>query len=211
MLIQHVLTEELITAVFPGTVNHKDNNVSNPRVTVEVKALFAILRKVFPKLRRRKVLEVVLSFDGEQFSVDFQGAQYGAKATGEWRGAARVSMAMFEAIIKLHHEDTLDFEYRAGKLRIGATSVSARWQDLPPRFIDLSIDTPEVDFLAICLSAPEAQVISSGLGPRFEAANDLLEKRIEQACVTLKFYGDFHDEVRQLVVAELKKRGRQSP
>ncbi|MCC6197341.1 MAG: hypothetical protein IT518_23040 [Burkholderiales bacterium] len=100
--------------------------MTNPHLVVEVPALFATLRKVFPKPRRRKILEVVVSYDGDQFNVDFQGAQYGAKAVGEWKGSARLNLAMFEAIVNTHHGDTLAVEYRDGKLKLGSISVAAR-------------------------------------------------------------------------------------
>ncbi len=182
--------------------------MSNPRVTIEAKALFATLRKVFPHLRRKKVLQVVLSFDGEQFCVDFQGAQYGAHGVGEWKGTARLSLVLFEAIVKTQLEDTIVFEYRDGRLRVGKTSVAAQWQDLPGMFLDLAIDISETDFLAICLAAPPARVIASGLGPRFEHAKQQLGKRIDQASDSLREYGNFREKIEWIVLDDLKDRGR---
>lgn len=182
--------------------------MEHPHLTVESKGLFATLRKVFPQLRRRKVLEVILSYDGEHLLVDFQGAQYGAKAVGEWKGSCRVSMKMFEAIAGMHQEDTLEFAYRDGKLKIGRTAVTARWQDIPAKLIEISIDTPEVDFLGICMSAPEARVVSSGLGPRFRDASDRLAKRIDAAADALKGYGEFRTEIEEMVFRDLRRRGR---
>jgi len=182
--------------------------MGSPRVTVEVQALFATLRKVFPHLRRKKVLEVALSFDGEQFCVDFQGAQYGAHGVGEWKGTARLSLVMFEAIVRAYQEKTIVFEYRDGKLRIGNTSVVAHWQDLPGVLLDLAIDTPEADLLAICLVAPPAHVIASGVGPRFQHAKEQLAKRIDRASDALGAYGDFRQEIEGMVLDELRDRGR---
>ena len=185
--------------------------MTHPHLVVEVKALFATLRKVFPKLRRRKTLEVILSFDGEQFNVDFQGAQYGAKAAGEWKGTARLSLAMFEAIVNTHQGDTLTVEYRDGKLTLGSMSVTARWQDISGQLLELNIDTSDEDFLAICLSVPESRVVASGLGPRFEAAKRQLAKRIDEAAERLKPFGDYRDPIESLVVTALRKRGASGP
>ncbi len=177
-------------------------------LTVESKALFATLRKVLPHLRRRKLLEAVLSFDGEHLLVEFQGAQYGARASGEWKGTVRVSLAMLEAIARSYESEPLAFEYRDGKLRIGSTSVAARWQDLPAKFLELSIDSPEGDLLAICMAAPEARVIASGLGPRFEDAKRRLGQRLDAVATALAPYGDFREPIEKLVHEELERRGR---
>ena len=181
--------------------------MTNPHLVVEVKPLFATLRKVFPRLRRRKTLEVVLSCDGDQFNVDFQGAQYGAKAVGEWKGSARLSLAMFEAIVNTHHGDTLEVEYRDGKLKLGSMSVAARWQDIAGELLELNVDTSDQDFLAICLSVPESRVVASGLGRRFEDAKQRLARRIDEAAERLKPFGDYRDSIEALVVSALRKRG----
>jgi len=58
------------------------------------------------------------------------------------------------------------------------------------------------------MAAPEARVVSSGLGPRFENAKRLLAKRIDEACEALKPYGEYWDDIESMVIDGLNKRGQ---
>lgn len=179
--------------------------MAQAHLTVEVGEPFAMLRKVLQRKSTRKGLEAVLSFDGENLLIDFQGGQVSANASGTWSGVARISLSMLHGIAKTHAGQTAEFEYEGGRMRIGPISVAATWQDLTSESLELPLDATDTTLLSACLTAAPSRVIASGLSRRFEKAREVLTRNATAAQRQLAQYGITAEEIEAFVVERLKR------
>lgn len=97
----------------------------------------AKLRKLEPRLR---LPWVSIGFIGENMTVGYMsepkkglvefGTKVGLPAEGTWPGEAAISRSFLMSFTKIMpQDDTLVFELKNGKLRVGSMAVSCLWRD----------------------------------------------------------------------------------
>lgn len=162
------------------------------------------LGRIVPK---RLVGHAALSFEDGIFQIELPGGGTGLPAQGEWHGIVRISGDVLLNLARaLPDTDRVSISAQEGKLTIGTLSISCVMDDDGPPSIQVPLNASLSEVVHIQLTHDNEEIRRSGLTPVIEKAMENVYRLIGQAAVTLAPLEVAEDDIRQLVVASIKKR-----
>jgi hypothetical protein len=138
-------------------------------------------------IRKRKLPDAVLTFDGSEISISLAGLDLRAPAKGTWPGSVVAPGFFFVAIAKAPlKSDPVLFEVRDGALRIGTFSVACSVQASPAVDLDLPLDPTLIEILEAASRHSHDELKRSGFLKAADEASDRAQRLIEKAAKVLE-------------------------
>lgn len=177
---------------------------SPARLEVNRAVFLAELARMAKVLGRRKAGDAVLSFCEGVLKLRIGGAECGIPAEGRWQGEACVSYAWLKAIGKVPPPgDPIVILVSAGRMCIGSSSMTCRWQAPSTSTIDVTLNMGLVEQLRLGMIHSGEELNRSGLAPMVADARNELDKVISKARIPLAQFGVTEAELRLLVIGKL--------
>ena len=182
----------------------------NAELSVNPKELKDALKKIRLSDRKFTVGEVAFSFKDGFLELQTQGVSVEIAASGTWPGKARANLFNLRPLL-LHppKENPLIIRFREGHLLFGSYSVPANWEDISPPPALIPMDLSWIELLKLRFEYPEAVLLSAGMGPKIEKAEEELRGAIGMAFSYLRETGITEKDLMELVerkLSEAKKR-----
>jgi hypothetical protein len=132
----------------------------------------------------------VLGFDGDLFTIRFDGGDVAVPARGEWSGDAVVSASAVRVWTDdLPAGDPVSFRVRDGKLLVGSLLLPCEWLAEGAVETDLALNADIVALLRAGERLDDSQLKAMGLLSKVRAAKRERTKRISRAAANLRELG----------------------
>ena len=162
-----------------------------------------LLKKI---LRKRKLPDAVITFDGADVSISLAGVVLGAPAKGEWPGVVLVPGFFMTTLAKAPLKaDPLLFEVVDGALRLGTFSVSCTVEASPSVEIDLPLDATLIEILEAAANHSHEVFKRSGFLKTADEASEKAQRLLEKAAKILEPLEIDRHELQWLLERRLKR------
>ena len=144
--------------------------------------------------------EAILHHDGDTLELECGGASQQISATGEWPGRAFLPADWLLRLgSALPGSGQVRLEVKEGKLHIGSFQVSCRWSEISSPILELPLNPPVAQLLAVASAYSEEELHNSGLDRLVEAAKDRREELVDRAVSALSELCVTHSDIEKLV------------
>lgn len=178
------------------------------KLSVNPKELKDAFKKIKLSDRKLAVGEVAFSFKDGFLELQTQGVSVQIPASGTWTGRVRVNVHNLRPMIQFPPKDNpLIIRYENNRLLFGSYSIPVQLEDISPPPTLIPMDLTWIELLRLKLEYPEATLISSGIKPKIEKAEEKLVSKVLKAADILKETGVSGKELMDLVRHKLLKNG----
>lgn len=144
--------------------------------------------------------EAILHYDGDALELECGGASQQISATGEWPGRAFLPAdSVLRLGSALRGGGQVRLEVKEGKLHIGTFRLSCRWSEVSSPIVELAINPPVAQVLAVAAAHSEEEIHNSGLDRVVEAATERREQLLDSAVSALSELGVTRSDIEKLV------------
>jgi hypothetical protein len=177
-----------------------------PSIQVERGELLAALQSVQRLPRLIDKAEAILSLEDGTLIISVPGLEVRAGATGDLTGRVRVLAPFLLMLAKVPPSgDPVVFEIKDGRLKVGSSTTSCKWEDDAGTRIRLPLNAPFSMILSVAYHYTPGDIEQAGLKDMVAETEKRRDALIGQALGALGEFGITRAELRALVDAKMKQ------
>ncbi len=163
----------------------------------------------FGEKKKTSLEEAVFDFQESGIDITFNGMTMAVSGEGKGFGRARIKGINIQALARLpFKEKTVSVWVEDSWLWVESLSVQCQWTDINPPLIELPMDSPLLDILAVGKNCDEEQILASGLAEKIKEAEETKNNLVSKAISNLKPLEITEKDFEELINSKITKRSR---
>lgn len=153
--------------------------------------------------------ELRFDFKDGVLTIAGPGAEQALDAQGVWAGTALVRAQLMKTLAnRLPEADPIRVEMQDRRIQFERLSFDARWLDIAPRPVDVTVRATSLEILAAAVDAPKARIMASPWSAGYDKAKADLVLAISRALTHLKPYGVTHADLETVTEAAIRRAAK---